>query len=91
MSGQFCVINPFKIWKKGDLPCDPHVILALSQWGTKDNIIIIPGTHASDSEVDFAIDRLKNDLETVRKEAKRILKSQRDKMKSTEDSHHVTP
>ncbi len=81
MSGQFGVINPFQKWKKGDLPFDPIVTIALNQWGTKDGIVTISASLASDSEIDFAIDQLKNDLESARKEAKRVLKNQREKVR----------
>ena len=83
MSGRFGVINPFQKWKKGDLPCDPTVTISLNQWGMKDDIVTISATLASDSEIDFAIDQLRNDIESVRKEAKRVLKSQRARIQSS--------
>lgn len=77
MSRKFGVFNPFKKWKKGDLPYDPTVTIALSQWGTSDGVVTISESLASDTEIDFAIDQLKLDLESVRKEAKQVLQSQR--------------
>ena len=84
MSGKFQVLNPYRRWKIGDFPCDPTVTIALNQWGTtSDGVITISGTLASDTEIDFTINQLKNDLEAVGKDAKRILKSQRAKIRSS--------
>ena len=83
MSGKFGVFNPFQKWKKGDLPCDPTVTIALNQWGTNDGVVTISASLASDTEIDFAIDQLKKDLESASKEAKRVLKSQREKIRSS--------
>lgn len=81
MSGKFRVFNPFQKWKKGDLPCDPTVTIALNQWGTNDGIVTISASLATNTEIDFAIDQLKKDLESARNEAKRVLKVQRDKIR----------
>lgn len=83
MSGQFGVLNRFSKWKKGDFPCDPTVTIALNQWGKINDVVTISATLASDSEIDFAIDQLKKDLESARKEAKRVLKAQRKKIRSS--------
>lgn len=83
MPGRFRVINRFKEWKKGDLPGNPTVIIALNEWATEDSIVTISESLASDSEIDFRVDQLKNDLEMVRKEAKRILKSQIEKIQTS--------
>ena len=82
MSGRFGVFNPFQKWKKSDLPFDPTVTVALNQWGTNHGVVTISASLASDTEIDFAIDQLKKDLESARKEAKRVLKSQREKIRS---------
>jgi hypothetical protein len=79
MLGQFRVINPFRDRKKGDLPSDPRVILTLGQWGIRDESVIFSGSLGSDSEIDFAIEKLKQDIEAVRKSAKRTLKLPREK------------
>ena len=83
MSEVFSVLNPYQKWKKGDLPCDPTITIVLKQWGFDDDVVKISATLAADSEIDFAIDRLKNNLELVRKEAKRVLKRQREKIRSS--------
>lgn len=62
------------------MPCDPTVSISSNEWGVKDNVIEISASLASDSEIDFAIDQLKSDIELVRKKAKRVLKSQREKI-----------
>ncbi len=80
MSGRFGIFNPFQNWKKGDLPYDPTVTIILKEWGSNDGMITISMSLASDTEIDFSIDALKKDLETTRKEAKRQLKLQREKL-----------
>jgi hypothetical protein len=82
MLGKFGVLNPFHDWKKEDFPCDPTVSIMLDQYGKNDRIIEISASLASDSEIDFAIDQLKNDLESTRRKAKQVLKAQRSKIKS---------
>ena len=81
MSGKFGVLNPYRLWKKGDMPCDPTVTIVLNEYGTKaDGSVVISSSLASDSEIDFAINRLQEDIELVRKGAKKTLKSQRDRI-----------
>ena len=82
MSGKFGIFNPFDKWKKGDLPFAPTVMIALNRCGIKNGVVKISGTLVSESEIDFTIDELKKDLESVRKEAKKSLKKQRNKMQS---------
>jgi hypothetical protein len=82
MSGKFGVLNPSSKWKKGDLPCDPVMYISLNSSGTKDGNVIITGSLASEGEIDYAINKLKGDLELARKEAKRKLKAQRTKIRS---------
>jgi len=82
MSGKFGVLNPSSKWKKGDLPCDPVMYISLNSNGTKDGNIIVTGSLASEGEIDYAVDKLKDDLEAARKEAKRKLKTQRAKIHS---------
>ena len=80
MSGQFGILNKFSKWKKGDLVGDPWVSICLNSCGHDDGNVPISSTLINESEIYYAIDRLKNDLESVRKEAKRVLKSQQKKM-----------
>ncbi|MDT7848121.1 hypothetical protein Q9292_00760 [Methylophilus sp. VKM B-3414] len=80
MSGKFGVLNPFHKWKKGDLPGDPTVSIVLNEYVTYEEGIIISATLATDSEIDYAIDGLQKSLESARKEAKRMLKAQKDKI-----------
>jgi len=40
---------------------------------------------ATDAEIDYEIDLMKNDLASVRKEAKSVLKAQREKIRSSFD------
>lgn len=81
MIGKFGILNPFSKWKKGDLPCDPFVYISLNSHNEKDGHIILTGSLAHDDEIDYAIEKLKYDLEQARKEAKKILKHEREKIK----------
>jgi hypothetical protein len=84
MSGTIGILNPLQGWKAGDLPADPVVIVVLNEWGTtSDNRMTISASLATDTEIDFAIDRLTKDLELVRREAKRVLKSQTEKIRNS--------
>lgn len=82
MLGKFGVFNPLEKWKKGDVPCDPTVALKLNGpvFTASDDSIMISALLAMDSEIDFAVEQLQKDLETARKEAKRILKTQQEKI-----------
>lgn len=81
MSGTFGILNPLQGWKAGDLPADPVVVVVLSEWHTMpEGQIAISATLATDTEIDFAIDRLAKDLESVRQEAKRVLARQTEKI-----------
>ena len=71
MPGKFGILNPFDKWKKGDFPCDPLVYISLSSYGKKNNHIILTGSLAHEDEIDYAVDRLKFDLELARKDAKK--------------------
>lgn len=84
MSGKFGIFNPFHKWKKGDFPCDPIVNVVLNEWGTKaDGRISISASLSTDSEIDYTIDRLQKNLESTRKNAKRVLKVHREKIRSS--------
>ena len=88
MAGKFGVFNPFKKWKKGDLPGDPTVSIILNEYGTSDEgVISISATLVTDSEIDNAIDELQKNLESVRKEAKRVLKLQKEKIRASFDNN----
>lgn len=84
MPRKFGVFNPLRGWKKGDVPNDPTVsiILAEGYFSNSAGEICISTTLTSDSEIDYAVDQLLENLEAVRKEAKQVLKVQRNKMHS---------
>ena len=88
MAGKFGVFNPFKTWKNGDLPGDPTVSIILNESGTSDDgVISISVTLVTDSEIDYAINELQKNLESVRKEAKRVLKLQKEKIRASFDKN----
>jgi hypothetical protein len=81
MAERVWVFNPLKDWRKGDSPHDPIVVLVLSQsLGEVDGFPKLTGTLASDSEIDFEIKRLKEDLDRAGTDAKRTLREQRAKI-----------
>ena len=78
------VYNPLSTWKQGDLPSNPVVQLVLNQnLGQKDGFSFLSPTLAGDSEVDYVIDSLKAELERAGREAKNILRKQRERMVGT--------
>jgi hypothetical protein len=80
MSVKFGALSPSSKWKKED-PChDPLIYICLNSTRIVDGYTVVTGSLASDGEIDFAIDKLKEDLEKVRKEAKRKRKTLRNKM-----------
>ena len=84
MSGKFDVFNPFQKWKRGDMPCDTHVTLVVNELNPEDDgrIRLTPSL-ATESEIDYEIDAMQRDLESLRKKAKRVLKAQRDKIRAS--------
>jgi hypothetical protein len=69
--------------KKGEMPFKPIVNLYLSTYGTdKDGKILLSYELMSEMEIDNYIDGLINDLEKIRRKAK---KSWRDKDKQTDE------
>ena len=86
MSGNFGVFNPLRTWKSGDLPVDPFVNIILNEYGKQDDgLISVTANLATDSEIDYAVDRLRDHLEKARGEAKRVLKAQREKILASLD------
>jgi hypothetical protein len=84
MAGKFGVDNLSEKWKKGDLPMNPFVRVILNEaLHCINGTIGISATLATDNEIDFEIDKLHKNLELVRKEAKLVLKKQRDKIHSS--------
>ena len=84
MPAKFGVFNPFRGWKKGDLPMDPTVEIVIhGAQKREDGRVSLTATLASDEEIDYTVDELKQGLESARREAKRTLKKQREKMRGT--------
>jgi hypothetical protein len=82
MSAKFGVFNPFRGWKRGDFPMDPTVeIVVHGAQKREDGRVSLTATLASDEEIDYTVDELRQSLESARREAKRTLKKQRDKIR----------
>lgn len=71
----FDVFNPLEKWQKGDYPISPSVYVeCISSSADDDGRIRISHQLMTDLEVDAAIDALVQELEVVRKKAKKELK-----------------
>ena len=81
MTGIVGVHNLLKDWKKGDMPMDPMVRLIMNRsLGEIEGFPALTANLAADSEVDFEVKRLKEDLDRAAIQAKRILKEQKAKI-----------
>jgi len=76
MKGIFSVVGVLDAWKKGDLPDNQKVSIILNSHSILcKGELAISELLATDEEVDFAVDRVIKDLETVRKKAKEKIKN----------------
>ncbi len=81
MNGRFGIYNPLQGWKSGDLHADATVFVVLNRSSTVgENLVCVSPSLASDKEVDEVIDQMIKDIEKVRREAKRVLKMQLNKL-----------
>lgn len=81
MPGTFGVNNPLDEWKKGDMLFDPIVYVVVQAHGTlPGGSISVSTSLANDEEIDNAINSLQKELESVRKQAKRVLAKQKQKI-----------
>lgn len=80
----FAVFNPSPNWKKGDPLADPVVTIVLNEiFANARGRITISQELTSDSEIDYACDYLRNDIEAVRKEAKRVLRKAKEAIRAS--------
>ncbi|MBI3375472.1 MAG: hypothetical protein HY017_27465 [Betaproteobacteria bacterium] len=64
--------------RKGGLPINPEVQVSLKSWGeTPDGRVVIGAKLATDEEVDYQIDRMIKELESLRHRAKTQLRVRR--------------
>ena len=79
MHSPFELFNPVRLWKSGDP--NPQLVVEIVLAGTSllaaDRVSFTP-TLATDSEIDDAVNLLRDDLERLRVEAKRALVAQRE-------------
>ncbi len=62
--------------RKGDLPFNPEVQVVLAAWGkNKSGSVILGAKLATADEIDFQIDRMIKELESVRRRAKASLRA----------------
>lgn len=84
MSKSFNLINHTKYWKKGDLRLPAMVSLTLGPHASDGkNRYYITQNLTSECEVDEAIDQVIKNLEMDRKEAKKILKHENERIHSS--------
>jgi hypothetical protein len=79
----FCVHSPFQSWKKGDYPVSPYVAIALGDHVTADGERLLTPQLMTDSEIDYEINRKIEELQLVRKQAKRELSARQKAMLSS--------
>jgi hypothetical protein len=73
----FGVHNPIKDWKQGDFPAPAGVILVLNEpLGLIDGFPALSASLASDSEIDFEVARLQEQIRLAGAQAKRTLAAQ---------------
>lgn len=71
MNGKFDVIGTLDGWKKGDMPGNQMVTIVLSEYfRTSNGLIEATAQLATDKEIDYAVDRLIDQLEGARKKGK---------------------
>ena len=84
MSGKFRVSGLYDDWKKGDLLGKQELTIVLNQYSTLDNgDIALTEQLATEGEIDTAIDRLIDDLKSVKNEAKQNLKKVNARIKNS--------
>lgn len=66
--------SPLSNWRPGDYPISPLVHISLSAYSQHAGVILLSPQLMTDKEIDEAVDRLKAELETIRKAAKKELK-----------------
>lgn len=83
MTNSFIIINLSRSIQKYDMPVPAIVQLALGDHGSDGNHLhYLTEQLASDIEIDEAFDRLVKNLESNRKEAKRIIKTENKKYRN---------
>ena len=81
--GTFSLYNPLSRWKKGDNPVPPIVHLALGIYSESEGKILLGPDLMTDKEVDDLVDLLLGELEKFCEQAKKELRSLREKMKAS--------
>ncbi|MBV1790797.1 hypothetical protein KQ940_22270 [Marinobacterium sp. D7] len=84
MKGTFGVAGILDGWKKGDVPGNQMVDIVVKSHSTiRDGLISISAQLANDDEVDYAIDELIKDLESVRKKAKDNIRKTNERIRNS--------
>jgi|688.fasta_scaffold677390_2 hypothetical protein len=87
INGLIGVHNPLSTWKQGNLPSNPVVQLLLNQnLGQKEGFPLLTSTLSSDAEIDEVVASFKVGLDHAAKNAKKMLRMQRDKMIAATES-----
>lgn len=74
MKTRFNVIGTMDNWKKGDLPNNQQLNIVLAEYtSSKNGQVYITNKMVTDKEIDYEIDCLINELEDIRKKAKKSL------------------
>lgn len=76
------IYSPLSAWNKGDHPISPFLYLSLGTYSGHQGRILLSAQLMTDSEIDYAVDGLKDELEEFRNKAKKELKYLHDKMRN---------
>ena len=76
----FSLYSPMKDWKKGDYPVSPFVSVGLSDHVEERGEQLLTAELMADSEIDYAVDGLVAELQTLRVKAKAELRKRQQAM-----------
>jgi len=83
MSNQFGIVGILDKWTKNDPPGNQMIYITLDEYTKlKNQSILLTPQLACDAEVDYEIDRIIKELETIRKKAKANIKRTNERIKN---------
>nr|VFJ44012.1 MAG: hypothetical protein BECKDK2373C_GA0170839_100730 [Candidatus Kentron sp. DK]VFJ53473.1 MAG: hypothetical protein BECKDK2373B_GA0170837_104229 [Candidatus Kentron sp. DK] len=80
---RFTIYSPLNAQKKGDYPISPFLYLSAGFYSEDQGHVLLSAQLMTDSEIDYVVDGLKEELEEFRTKAKNELKALHNKMLKT--------
>ncbi len=77
---RLAMYSPLHARKEGDYPLAPFLHLSVGTHSEEQGHILLSSQLMTDSEIDYVVDEMRQELEEFRKNAKRELKSLLDQM-----------